>query len=223
MVWFRNLILWRNASFLLENELTLARGRRFLKHNAGFAAACSDTLWSDRHRNRSCRVAAPFCKLTLTGLRLTPPAYPKELKILGDWIRKTRLDQKLTQAQAGQILGVSECCVTNWELGHTEPEVRYIPKIIEFIGYCSYDTTAEPIDRIEVIRRALGQTQEEFAHILGVDESSLASWVRREHKPGRHSLEIIRSFLTSACYWDTKLTDQVLDSMNDLPSNLIQD
>ncbi len=86
-------------------------------------------------------------------------------------------------------------CITNWELGHTKPEVRYIPKIIEFIGYCPYDPTAEPIDRIEMIRRAPGQTQEEFAHILGVDESSLANWVRREHKPGRHSLEILQKFL----------------------------
>ncbi len=45
-------------------------------------------------------------------------------------------------------MGVSECCITNWKLGHTKPELRYIPQIIEFISYCLYDTTGDLIDRV---------------------------------------------------------------------------
>lgn len=94
-----------------------------------------------------------------------------------------------------EILGVTEQSITNWELGHSEPEVRYIPQIIEFTGYCPYDPAADPIDRVEMIRKAFGWTQEQMAKTIKVDESSLASWVRREHKPVKLSQEVIQKFL----------------------------
>jgi DNA-binding transcriptional regulator YiaG len=141
--------------------------------------------------------ALPFCHLTLTGQRPTPPAYPKELNTLGGWIRKTRIDQNLTQSQVGQIIGVSECCITNWELGHAKPEVRYIPHIIAFIGYCPYNTAGDLIDRIRDIRHAFGLTQEQMSKLLKVDESSLASWECREHKPVKKSQDILRKFLAA--------------------------
>jgi DNA-binding transcriptional regulator YiaG len=133
--------------------------------------------------------------LTLKGQRPLPSAYPKELITLGGWIRKTRLDQGLSQEKVAKILGVTEQCITNWELHHNEPESRHVPHIIEFIGYYPYDPTAELIDRMEAIRRAFGMTQEQFSRILDVDESSLASWARREHKPMKRTLEILRAFL----------------------------
>ncbi|MGE0129490.1 MAG: helix-turn-helix domain-containing protein [Blastocatellales bacterium] len=176
-------------------------GRRFSQCNVESAAACSGIPWSDRHESRSCKVASPFCKLTLKGLRPLPPAYPKELNTLGDWIRKTRLDQGLFQEQVAQMLGVTEQSVTNWELHYNEPEALHIPRIIEFIGYCPYDPTTNLIDRVETIRRAFGLTQEQFSRILKVDESSFASWVRREHKPVKRSVEILRSFLADPGRW----------------------
>jgi len=158
-------------------------------------------------------VALPFYHFSLKGPRPIAKAYPKELKTLGDWIRKTRLDKGLFQEQVAQILGVTEQCITNWELGHSEPEVRYIPKIIEFIGYCSYDHTADPIDRVEAIRKAVGLTQEQMARILEVDESSLASWVCREHKPAKQSQEILRAFLADPYQYIGLKQSSLLDSV----------
>ncbi len=109
-----------------------------------------------------------------------------------------------------QILGVTEQSITNWELGHSEPEVRYIPKIIEFIGYCPYDPAADPINRVEAIRKAFGLTQEKLAQILEVDESSLASWVRREHQPIDRSQGIICKFLSNPNYWLMKHQDMAI-------------
>ena len=51
-----------------------------------------------------------------------------------DHIRKKRLDLGLTQIEVAEIIGVKESTVWNWEHG-TEPELRHIPKIIEFLGY----------------------------------------------------------------------------------------
>lgn len=155
----------------------------------------SSELMASGQRNNI--VALPFYHFRLKGQRPQPLAYPKELTTFGDWIRKTRLDTRLFQEQVAQILGVTEQSISNWELGHSEPEARYIPRIIEFIGYCPYDPVGDLIERMRTIRRALGLTQEQMSKILGVDESSLASWERREHKLVKRSQEIIRAFLRS--------------------------
>ena len=176
-------------------------GRKFSRCTAEPAEACSGIHAWDRHKIRSCIVALPSYKLRLKGQKPLPTAYPKALNTLGDWLRKTRLDQGLFQEEVAQILGVTEPSVTNWELGHSEPSVKHIPKIIEFIGYCPYDPAAELVDRVEVVRRALGFTQEEFAQHLQIDESSLASWVRREHKPVKQSQAILRAFLTDPYFF----------------------
>lgn len=109
------------------------------------------------------------------------------------------------------MLGVTESCIVNWELHRDEPEARHIPRIIRFISYYPYDPTAELVDRFRAVRRALGLTQEMLAEILKVDECSISSWERREHAPVKKSLEIIRSFLRCASYWDAKLNDQMSD------------
>jgi len=123
-------------------------------------------------------------------------AHPRELNTLGDWIRYWRLEQGLTQAQVGTVIEVSECCVTNWELGHTEPEIGYVPVILEFIGYCPYTPTADPIVRLKSIHWSLGLTRERLAKLIGVDESSLCSWERVEHRPTKKSREVIARFLS---------------------------
>src|SRR5262245_11768356 len=126
-----------------------------------------------------------------------PSAYPQALNTLGDWIRYRRLERGLTQAQTGAIIGVSECCVTKWEMGNTEPEIGYVPAIIEFIGYFPYIPTADPIARLRAVRWAMGLTQDKLAKLMGIDESSLRSWERGERRPTRKSRKIIAGFFSS--------------------------
>lgn len=63
------------------------------------------------------------------------PAYPATLNSLGDHLRKRRLDLRLLQREVGRLLGVDAGSVTNWEVGRTVPEFRWLPKIIRFLGY----------------------------------------------------------------------------------------
>ena len=46
--------------------------------------------------------------MSLTASRPLPPAYPRELKTLGDHLRKKRLDLGLLQKDVSQSLGVNE-------------------------------------------------------------------------------------------------------------------
>jgi len=93
------------------------------------------------------------------------------------------------------MLKVTTETVTNWELNHTEPEISYIPRIIEFIGYCPYIPTHSPIARLGLIRQALGLSYRALAKKVGVDESSLIRYARGKGKPARKPLAKIQAFL----------------------------
>ncbi|MHB9037748.1 MAG: helix-turn-helix domain-containing protein [Armatimonadota bacterium] len=54
---------------------------------------------------------------------------------MGDHIRKRRLDLGLLQKDVAKILGVTEASVFYWETHRASPRGRYIPRIIEFLGY----------------------------------------------------------------------------------------
>lgn len=58
----------------------------------------------------------------------------KELKTLGDHIRKRRLELGFQKDAAKQI-GVDEATIFNWESNETTPTIRHIPRVIEFLGY----------------------------------------------------------------------------------------
>jgi transcriptional regulator with XRE-family HTH domain len=83
----------------------------------------------------------PFCKIELTAKKLLNPAYPKALNTLGDQIRKRRLDLKLMQKQAAEIIGTNETSLMTWERNQRVPSISFIPKIIKFLGYLPYNKT----------------------------------------------------------------------------------
>jgi DNA-binding XRE family transcriptional regulator len=80
-------------------------------------------------------VALLFCHFELKALKPTSEAYHKELKTLGDHIRKRRLDLTLLQKDVAKIIGETEATIYNWENNQSEPSLVFVPRIIEFIGY----------------------------------------------------------------------------------------
>ncbi len=72
-------------------------------------------------------------------------------------------------------LGVGEWTVGNWENDETKPILRFIPRIISFLGYNpdlpNPTTTAE---HLKSKRRALGWSQKQAARHLGVDPAATA-------------------------------------------------
>lgn len=133
-------------------------------------------------------MALPFCGAELLAKKLKNPAYPKSLTTLGDHIRKRRLDLGLYQKDMAATLGVTESTVTNWELNRVIPEFTYLPQIITFLGYtpAPFDTMPDNIvERIKFYRLTQGLSQEKFAKLLGVDETTIAKWERGEHQPSK--------------------------------------
>lgn len=79
--------------------------------------------------------ALPFCHYAIRVTKPKSENYPKQLKTLGDHIRKCRLDRRLFQRQVAEVIGVHSLTVTNWERNATVPPMAYIPAIIRFLGY----------------------------------------------------------------------------------------
>ena len=58
---------------------------------------------------------------------------------LGDHILKRRLDIRLEQKQVAEIIGTDKWSIANWEHNRSRPRTRYLPKIIDFLGYTPKD------------------------------------------------------------------------------------
>lgn len=140
--------------------------------------------------------ALPFCHVSLAASRPPSRAYPKELKTLGDHLRKRRLDLGLLQKDVARRLGVDTASVTNWEKNHNAPMLRRILRVIEFLGYVPFCGEGKRLGQYMVeMRRALTVHQEDLARQLDDDPSTLGRWERGAGKPLRQHLLKVEGFL----------------------------
>jgi len=85
--------------------------------------------------------------------------------------------------------------ITNWEVNATVPEVRFMPAIIQFLGYNPIPAANSLADRLAAARRALGLSQRKMAGKLGVDPATLMGWEAGRHQPTGRSIELIGKVL----------------------------
>jgi transcriptional regulator with XRE-family HTH domain len=137
----------------------------------------------------------PFCHAELRASKPKPEGYPNEINTLGDHIRTRRLDLKLLQKQVADQIGVHEQTITGWERNATVPEVRYIPAIIQFLGFNPLPEASSLPGHLATARRALGLSQRKMAGKLGVDPATLMGWEAGRHQPTRKSLGVIATVL----------------------------
>jgi transcriptional regulator with XRE-family HTH domain len=130
----------------------------------------------------------------LSARKPTNPAYPKEISTLGDHLRKKRLDHGLRQREVAKRIGVTSATVWQWERKRTEPETRYVPAIVEFLGYLPPVPCRSFPEVLRTARRAAGLSQEQLANLTRLDESTLAKWERGDTLPLRSTAERLQRF-----------------------------
>lgn len=122
--------------------------------------------------------------MTLSAKKPISEAYPKTLQTMGDHLRKKRLDLKLFQKDVAKVLGVSTDTVTIWEKNRGGPALRFIPRIITFLGYDPGPQSASSLgQKIKLYRRSRGLSIVKLAMIWGVDPTTLSRWERGEYEP----------------------------------------
>jgi transcriptional regulator with XRE-family HTH domain len=62
------------------------------------------------------------------------PAYCPTPSGLGEHLRRRRLDLGLSQADVARLLEASENSIWNWENGRSTPALRFMPRIVSFLG-----------------------------------------------------------------------------------------
>jgi transcriptional regulator with XRE-family HTH domain len=98
------------------------------------------------------------------------------------------------QKQVAERLNVSEATVHNWEKNHPNPGVRFIPRIIELLGYTPFAAADSLPERLRTRRLARGLSTRKLAKMLAVDPGTLRSWEIGRHAPSEKSLRIINAF-----------------------------
>lgn len=112
-------------------------------------------------------------------------------------MRAKRLDLGLLQREVAQKLGATKDTVHNWETDRKSPELRFIPKMIGFLGYDPYDTQATALgERVIAVRRKLGLSQKGLARRLRIDPGTLGRWERSEGRPSRALRQRLDALLT---------------------------
>ena len=120
-------------------------------------------------------------------------------KTIGEHIRQKRLELRKCQKGGSHALGVSLKTLSNWENGTSEPLVRHIPKIIEFLGYVPFVRGETLGERIAIYRKTLGLNHTQFAKKLGVARCTVFGW---EHNQVKNVEKKIRPYLDGLVEFD---------------------
>ena len=138
----------------------------------------------------------PFCHLALKAPKPRSKAYPKEIKSLGDHIRKRRLDLGLLQEQAAAMIGVNKDTLRNWEGQRNSPALPAMPRVVRFLGYNPAPEAETLGGKLTRWRASRGISQEKLARQFGIDESTLARWERGDRVPTGLYRRLVEKLLT---------------------------
>jgi transcriptional regulator with XRE-family HTH domain len=109
-------------------------------------------------------------------------------------LRKRRLELGFLQSDVAAHIGVTDDCVSDWETGRSTPDAPLIPRVMDFLGYCPYESPKTFGDWLRMAREGLGLSQAALARLLGIDKGNVSEWERGETRPWRRSLTRLRKF-----------------------------
>jgi len=98
-----------------------------------------------------------------------------------------------------EVLGVSHETARNWNLHHSTLALRFLPRIIQFLGYALYDPSWSFGERLTAARRGLGLPRQQLADALGVAESTVAGWEKGRRRPRKELGLRLDRLVSSLC------------------------
>ncbi|GMV90941.1 MAG: hypothetical protein AMXMBFR82_07190 [Candidatus Hydrogenedentota bacterium] len=106
------------------------------------------------------------------------------------------MDLNLLQREVAGILGVDKTSVFNWEAGTATPNLRALPKVIEFLSYDPRPPGRTVGEKLRRHREGLGLSWDETAHLMGVDPATVSKWERQpDSRQNYISIPKIAAFL----------------------------
>jgi transcriptional regulator with XRE-family HTH domain len=126
-------------------------------------------------RDSQRRVA--FLPWTPTRLKaLKPRDWTDKPVTLGDHIKKVRKERGLLQREVAKALRVDSMSLVNWEKNRTEIGARFVPTIVQWLGYDPLPRPSSFGEWIVVERIRRGLARRTLAAALGWDEATLGEY-----------------------------------------------
>lgn len=126
----------------------------------------------------------PFSKFNNSVPKPLGNKYIKNPQSIGDKIRNRRLELRLLQKEVADILGTEENAIYRWETNRNDPDMRYMPAIIKFLGYLPIEINASTVGgKLKAYRYSKGLSQEQMGILLGINESTVFHYEKGQHKP----------------------------------------
>ena len=119
--------------------------------------------------------AYPLYHVTLRGEK-PRPGYAEEPTTWGEHLKTRRLDLGLNQREVAERVGANHKTYENWEQGKYEPEFRFYPSLVAFLGYEPFPEPATFALRIRWKREREGLSQRGLAARLGLDPTTIQAW-----------------------------------------------
>ena len=117
-----------------------------------------------------------------------------------------RLDRGLSQPNVARMLRVSETTITGWELNRHTPPAKFAKAIITFLGYFPFTGNDHSLGkRLYYARLITGKTQEQVAHLIGCDESTLRLIELDEREPYEGTRGKIEEYIRAAVLANNRL------------------
>lgn len=129
----------------------------------------------------------------------------EECVTLGDHLRKTRIDRNESQPCVAQKLGLTRTdSLTNWELNHFQPQARFNPKIIEYLGYTPlYDLAGTSFSkRIKQHLYVYGCSRKILSDKIGIDPASVSKLIDGKKLQ-------VKTKLAIEIFLETKTSDKI--------------
>ncbi len=143
-----------------------------------------------------CHGRTSLFRVSLRGHK--PPPGPRELRTIGDHLRRRRLQLGLRQADLATRLGVAHESVRNWETGQRTPTGRSLGPIRDFLGYDPCPERSSVAERLREYRLVRGWTRADLAAKLGVRTVTVSRWERGRTRLRRGYLERVLDLLSGA-------------------------
>ncbi len=123
--------------------------------------------------------------------------FQRNQDVRGSYPEEAAVSRTAAKESVGSDRATEET-IHNLETNRTVPAIRFIPRIINFLGYAPYDPRWTFGQWLKAIRSALGLSQEQLVRRVGLDEGNVSKWEREVSKPTRRKWAVVKSFFRSA-------------------------
>ena len=93
------------------------------------------------------------------------------------------MDLGLRQRRVAEIFGANPWTYLLWEHDRTRPTPRFVPAILQFLGYDPFPKGVTFPERLRAARRRLGLTQAELGRQVGLSEGTVYDLEHGRQKP----------------------------------------